>query len=112
VRGVENLDEIAAVPGIHGLMFGPGDYMISAGLPLKLGGEPHPKFVAAMTKLITAAKTNGLALFGYVFSSSRRGTTLTSTQRCADTRDGPCVRPAGIPVYCGGIRLLGSGQLR
>ncbi|KAK7181797.1 hypothetical protein DPSP01_012523 [Paraphaeosphaeria sporulosa] len=64
VRGIENVDEIAAVPGIHGLMFGPGDYMISAGLPLKLGGEPHPTFVAAMTKLVTAAKTNGLALFG------------------------------------------------
>lgn len=64
VKGIENVDEIAAVPGIQGLMFGPADYMISASLPLKLGGEPHPTFIAAMTKLITAAKTNELALFG------------------------------------------------
>lgn len=39
--------------------------MISAGLPLKLGGEPHPTFVEAMTKLVTAGLTNNLALFGY-----------------------------------------------
>lgn len=64
VLGIENVEEIAAVPGIHGLMFGPGDYMISAGLPLKLGGEPHPTFLAAMTRLVTAAKTNDLPLFG------------------------------------------------
>lgn len=71
MKGIENVEEIAAVPGIHGLMFGPGDYMISAGLPLQLGGEPHPTFVAAMTKLVNAAKTNGLALLGYVFPLSR-----------------------------------------
>jgi len=45
-------------------MFGPGDYMIDAGLPLKLGGEPHPTFVAALTKLVTAAKANNVPLFG------------------------------------------------
>lgn len=66
VRGIENVEEIAAVPGIHGLMFGAGDYMISAGLPLKFGGEPHPTFLAAMTKFTTAAKSNNLPLFGYV----------------------------------------------
>jgi len=45
-------------------MFGPGDYSIDAGLPLKLGGEPHPTFVAAMTKFVTAAKNANKPLIG------------------------------------------------
>lgn len=64
VKGVENADEIAAVEGVAALMFGPGDFMIDAGLPLQIGGEPHPTFMAAMTKFATAAKKNNLPLVG------------------------------------------------
>lgn len=68
VKGVENADEIAAVPGVHALMFGPGDYLIDAGLDLTsaLSGEPHPTFAAAMEKFGAAAQKNGLPIFGYV----------------------------------------------
>lgn len=64
VRGVENLEEIAAVPGVSGLMFGPGDFSADAGLELKLGGEPHPTFLAAMGKLVATGKKFGIPLFG------------------------------------------------
>lgn len=64
VKGVENVDEIAALDGVGGLMFGPGDFMADAGLELKLGGEPHPTFVAAMDKFLSTAKKYNLPLFG------------------------------------------------
>lgn len=69
VKGVENADEIAAVPGVHALMFGPGDYMIDAGLDLStvLTGQPSPTFVKAMTKFAEAAQKNGLPIFGQVY---------------------------------------------
>lgn len=70
VKGIENADEIAAVPGVHALMFGPGDYMIDAGLDLStvLSGEPDPKFLEAMGKFGAAAHKNGLPIFGGAMS--------------------------------------------
>ena len=38
--------------------------MIDAGLPLKLGGEPHPKFLEALGKFGAAANKNNLPIFG------------------------------------------------
>jgi 4-hydroxy-2-oxoheptanedioate aldolase len=66
VKGVENVDEIAAIPGISGLMFGPGDFLIDAGLDLSgaLSGQPDPKFLEAMGKFGAAAKKNNLPIFG------------------------------------------------
>lgn len=66
VKGVENVDEIAAVPGIHAVMFGPGDFMIDAQLDLNkaLGGEPEPAFLQAMGKFFAAAAKNNLPVFG------------------------------------------------
>jgi 4-hydroxy-2-oxoheptanedioate aldolase len=60
VKGVENLEEIASIPGIGGLMFGPGDFMLDAGIPLTF--EPHPKLIEAMTKLATVAAKYNLPL--------------------------------------------------
>lgn len=64
VKGIENIEEIAAVPEVSGLMFGPGDFSADAGLELKLAGEPHPTFLAAMTKLVSTAKKYNKPLFG------------------------------------------------
>lgn len=65
---MENAEEIAAVEGISGLMFGPGDYMIEAGMNLDdfLNGKPDPKFFEAMGKFNAAAAKNDLPIFGYV----------------------------------------------
>lgn len=64
VKGVENVEEIAAIEGVGALMFGPGDFMADAGLELKLGGDPHPTFLAAMGKFAAAGKKFGKPLFG------------------------------------------------
>jgi 4-hydroxy-2-oxoheptanedioate aldolase len=66
VKGVENVDEIAALEGVTGLMFGPGDYMADAGLPMQLGGEPHPTFVDAFGKFVAAGMKHGKPLIGLV----------------------------------------------
>lgn len=64
VKGVENVEEIAAVEGVSAMMFGPGDFMADAGIPIKLGGEPHPDFAAAMGKFAAAAAKYNRPLFG------------------------------------------------
>ena len=64
VKGIENVDDIASIPGISALMFGPGDFMADAGLELSLGGEPHPTLLAAMGSMSKASKKHGVPLFG------------------------------------------------
>lgn len=67
VKGVENVEEIAAVPGVHGLFFGPGDFMIDAGIDLNgamPGSKPDPRFLEAMGKFGAAAAKNNLPVFG------------------------------------------------
>lgn len=66
VKGAENVDEIAALEGVGAIMFGPGDFMADAGLELKMGGEPHPTFAAAMGKFVAAGQKHGKPLFGSV----------------------------------------------
>jgi len=55
-EAVACLDEIAAVPGINGLFFGPGDYAHRIG---RLGQITHPDVIAAMTKLAEACRRHG-----------------------------------------------------
>ncbi|KAH8901405.1 Phosphoenolpyruvate/pyruvate domain-containing protein [Thozetella sp. PMI_491] len=56
VKGVQNVNEIAAIPEVHGIMFGPGDYSADAGLPpFKMGSPPHPDLLAAMGETAMAA---------------------------------------------------------
>jgi 4-hydroxy-2-oxoheptanedioate aldolase len=70
VKGVANVDEIAAVPGVAAMMFGPGDFMIDAGLDLSkaLGGEPEAPFLEAMGKFGAAAAKNNIPTLGGVMS--------------------------------------------
>ncbi|KAL6874711.1 HpcH/HpaI aldolase [Trichoderma novae-zelandiae] len=63
VKGIENVDDIASIPGISALMFGPGDFMADAGLELSLG-EPHPTLIAATESMSKASKKHGVPLFG------------------------------------------------
>ncbi len=53
--GVDNIDEIAAIPGIDVIYIGPSDLSWQ----LTGGDRRHPKFKAAMEKIIAAAKRNG-----------------------------------------------------
>lgn len=70
IKGVANVEEIAAVPGVSALMFGPGDFMIDAGIDIAtaLGGVPHPVFLDAMAKFGAAAAKNNLPTMGGAMS--------------------------------------------
>lgn len=64
VKGVKNVREIAAVEGVSAMLFGPGDFSADAGIPLKLGGEPHPTLGAAIGDWVAAGRENGIPLLG------------------------------------------------
>ena len=58
-EGVNNLDEIAEVPGIDGFHIGPTDLAISLGLPPGYDLK-EPRWVDAVQKIVDAAKRHGL----------------------------------------------------
>lgn len=70
VKGIENAEAIAAVPGISALMFGIGDFMIDAGLDLTkaLTGESDPFLNESLGKFGAAAANNNLPIFGGAMS--------------------------------------------
>lgn len=66
-EGAENADAIAATPGVDCLWVGHFDLSASLGLA---GQFEHPVYLAALEKIITAAKTHGLSLGRLVASPS------------------------------------------
>lgn len=62
VKGVENAAEIAAVENVGAMMFGPGDFMADAGLPITMEGPPHPVMVDALAKFTEAGAKAGIPL--------------------------------------------------
>jgi len=55
-EAVANVEAIAAVPGVHGLLIGASDLCFEMGLP---GGYGHPKMIEAVQKVCTAARAAG-----------------------------------------------------
>lgn len=53
VKGVENIEDILDVEGIDAAFIGPNDLTQSMGI---LGQKEHPKYIAALTKVISAAQ--------------------------------------------------------
>jgi 4-hydroxy-2-oxoheptanedioate aldolase len=58
-EALDNLDAIAATPGLDGLFVGPNDLSISLGLGLGADMKT-PKIDAALKKIVAAAKAHGL----------------------------------------------------
>ncbi|MBX3705372.1 MAG: hypothetical protein KF911_01975 [Pseudomonadales bacterium] len=56
-RGVENIEEIAAVPGIGAIFVGPGDLSLSYG---NLGSLDDPEIAAAMRKVLGVCKARNI----------------------------------------------------
>lgn len=52
---VENIEEIAAVPGVGAIFIGPSDLSISYGVP---GQRDHPDVAAALDRVLAACKAN------------------------------------------------------
>ncbi len=57
-RGVENIDEIAAVPGLDAIIIGPSDLTTSLGIP---GQFEHTRFTDAMERIAKACESNRVA---------------------------------------------------
>jgi len=53
VRGVDNLEAICDIPGVHGLFVGPNDLTTSMGIPDEYD---HPDLIAALQKIIDAGE--------------------------------------------------------
>jgi 2-keto-3-deoxy-L-rhamnonate aldolase RhmA len=58
-RGVDNLDEMAAVPGVDVVLVGPQDLSISLGVP---GQTTHPHFVETVKEIAGIARKHGVAV--------------------------------------------------
>lgn len=56
-EGVDNIDEIAAVPGVGAIFIGPFDLSISYGV---IGQSDHPDLVAGMKRVLAACKANNV----------------------------------------------------
>ena len=52
-EGVENIEEIAAVPGVGAIFIGPSDLSLNYGLP-----SSHPDMVAAIQRVLAACQAN------------------------------------------------------
>lgn len=92
VKGIANVEEIAAVEGVSALMLGPGDFSADAGIPLKLGGDPHPVLLDAMGKVAAAGAKYNRALFGYD-PPPPPGSSLPSSMRRAGLTPPPPLSP-------------------
>ncbi|KAH0592348.1 hypothetical protein MHUMG1_09961 [Metarhizium humberi] len=70
--GLENVDEIAATPGINALMLGPGDMRVSLRLPVRGPGrkEDDAVFCEARDRLVKAAKAHQMALMTIAFRAT------------------------------------------
>ncbi len=56
--GIDNIEEIAAVPGLDAILIGPGDLSTTLGIP---GQTTHPDVVDCIERMLAAAKKNGVA---------------------------------------------------
>ena len=97
VEALDCLDDFLDVPGISGVLVGPGDLSISMGIP---GDLDNPKEVAAIERVIAGCKKRNLA----------RGIAIMPHDRMATWRD------KGINMLCAGsetsILLQGFKQIR
>jgi len=79
-EAIEEIEEIAAVPGFEFLLFGPGDYAHRIG---HAGDVQHPEVLAARRKVEAAARKFGKQLFGVAAGGTleeqlKRGYTIAS----------------------------------
>jgi len=91
-EAVEQAAAIAAVPGVDGLFFGPGDYSAALGV---VGQLSHPRVIAATEKVAKAAKEAG----------KWWGTVAVGQEMCAR------VKAQGAQLICpgGDVRIMNLG---
>lgn len=70
-EGLENVEAIAATPGIDGLFVGFADLALSMGHPLPGPGEPRPELAAAFDRVVAAARRNDKFVGTLAFSDAQ-----------------------------------------
>ena len=61
LEGLENVEEIAATPGLDGIYIGPADLALGLGLELDTGSEKS-EHVEAVERIREACRKNGIAV--------------------------------------------------
>ncbi|MCY4107844.1 MAG: aldolase/citrate lyase family protein [Chloroflexi bacterium] len=56
--GIDNVDEIASVPGLDAIIIGPGDLSATLGIP---GQTDHPDVIDCIERMLAATKRHGIA---------------------------------------------------
>jgi 2-keto-3-deoxy-L-rhamnonate aldolase RhmA len=108
-RGIENVEQIAAVPGLDAILIGPGDLSASYELP---GQTDHPRVQAAFARMLAACRQSGIAGGPHVGSPAAvrewadRGATFMS---CG--WDGALLLDASVAMAGGARDLLGERML-
>jgi 2-keto-3-deoxy-L-rhamnonate aldolase RhmA len=91
IDAVENIDEICALPGVHVITFGQGDFAYSIGEGTQM--MKSPKVQAAQRKVIDAAQRHGVHVIG--------GPVLEpSVEACRASLE------AGIDIFCLGLDIM------
>lgn len=78
-EGLENVEKIAAVPGLDLLWIGQFDLTNFLGIP---GQFDHPKFLAAVDRIVTAGRSNGKPVGYMVLSPDDAAVRLRQGFRC------------------------------
>lgn len=68
VAGVENLDAICSIPGVHAVFVGPSDLTFNMGIP---GKYDHPELIAMLKRIIDTADRHHVAA-GCWFGDSKQ----------------------------------------
>ncbi|MCK4850196.1 MAG: hypothetical protein KAT11_02540 [Phycisphaerae bacterium] len=69
VEGLANAEQIAAVPGIDGLLFGPADYALDCGLSIESASDiSEPRSQEAARKIAQSCKKHGKVACSFVGS--------------------------------------------
>ena len=76
LEGLENVEEIAATPGVDCLWIGHFDLSASLGIP---GQFEHPDYLKALNRIIAASKKYGRSL-GQLINSIQEGTTTIAKE--------------------------------
>ena len=105
-QGIENIEAIAAVPGLDAILIGPGDLSASMGIP---GQMEHPRLEQAIERMLATCRHNGIAGGPHVDSAEAartwtdRGATFMSY-----SFDGAMLLAASQQAVAGVRDLLGE----
>ncbi|MFW6223306.1 MAG: HpcH/HpaI aldolase family protein [Spirochaetota bacterium] len=65
-EGVQQVDEIVAIPGVDAVMLGPFDLSVALGVA---GETEHPKVLEAFARIISSAREHGVAVIPNIFET-------------------------------------------